>query len=148
MKIFKYEEFLTEKKGLNILLNDATIDELVQNCVNGSNPSIKIKSEAYSDFYVGVAMNSRNEFLTKVYNTDNIKIALLSIVSSNLKTADINSIAKELEMSYSFVRYWVYPGKQKPSQKELSSLFGRGISSSSTNDDITLAVSTPIEKTR
>ena len=123
--IKNYNNWLNEsKEDLLELAKDfsqnSILEDLLVECEEGKNPSIRIVNTETAKSYVGVSISIDNLF-SVVYITTEPRIALVATIMKDLNTKDIEKIKSViLDGNGGYLRYDVFAGENTMTPREIA----------------------------
>lgn len=152
MNFKTYDQFLNESLDKSDIFNKASeavkhesLREILVDCEEGKNPSIRIVKTESAKAYIGVSISLDNLF-SDVYVTTNPKIALVATIMKDVDTEDVEKIREIiLDKNAGYLRYDVFAGENKMSPQEIANKYNFQYKTS-TGNSVPFYTSTPVVK--
>ena len=152
MKFKTYDQFLNESLDKSDIFNKAaeavkheSLKEILVDCEEGKNPSIRIVKTETAKAYLGVSISLDNLF-SELYMTTDPKIALVAIIMKDANTEEIEKIRDIiLDKNNGYLRYDVFAGENVMTPREIADKYNFQYRTTN-GDGIPYYTATPIIK--
>jgi hypothetical protein len=148
--IKNYNNWLNESKEELLELakdfsQNPTLKDLLTECEEGKNPSIRIVNTETAKSYIGVSISPDNLF-SDLYMTTNPKIALIATIMKDANTEEIKKIRDIiLDKNSGYLRYDVFAGENAMTAREIADKYNFQYRTTN-GDSIPYYTATPVIK--